>query len=135
VVLTIGTFDVFHEGHLNLLRRCRKLAGDGKVIVGVNSDDFCRTYKPMIAQSYGYRHRAVANCGYVDEALPNVDAGKNLIRQVRPDWLVIGSDWAARDYLAQIDVTEEWLAERGIDLLYTPYTTGISSTLVRALRG
>lgn len=134
-MLTIGTFDVFHEGHRNLLRRCRKLAGDGKVIVGVNSDEFCRTYKPHIEQTYGHRYRAVRDCTYADEVLPNFDAGRNLIRQVRPDWLVIGSDWANRDFLAQIDVTEEWLGERGIDLLYFPYTTGISSTLVRALRG
>lgn len=134
-MLTIGTFDVFHEGHRNLLRRCRKLAGDGRVIVGVNSDEFCATYKPQIEQRYGLRRDGVADCPYVDEVVANMDAGRNLIRQVRPDWLVVGSDWATKDFLKQIDVTEEWLGERGIDLLFFPYTTGISSTLIRALRG
>jgi hypothetical protein len=48
-----------------------------------------------------------------------------------PDLIVIGSDWARRDYYAQMQFDQDWLDERGIGLVYIPYTQGISSTAIK----
>ena len=50
------------------------------------------------------------------------------IEAVGPDIIVIGSDWARRDYYAQMNFDQDWLDERGIGLAYIPYTKGISTT-------
>jgi hypothetical protein len=50
---------------------------------------------------------------------------------VNPDYIVTGSDWAQRDYHAQMSFTQEWLDDRGIGLVYVPYTKTISSTAIR----
>jgi hypothetical protein len=47
---------------------------------------------------------------------------------VKPDYIIIGSDWARRDYYAQMGFDQDWLDERNIGLIYVPYTAGISST-------
>jgi len=58
----------------------------------------------------------------------NESAGRELIELEKPDFLVIGSDWAVKDYYAQIDVTQDYLDENDITMVYVPYTRGISST-------
>ena len=134
-VYTGGTFDILHRGHVNLLWQCRKIAGpDGSVVVGLNNDAFIARYKqrpPML----GYRDRAavLAACRHVDEVVENVgdEDSRIVLEQVAPDFIVIGSDWARRDYYAQMMFTQEWLDERDITLIYVPYTEGISSTAVR----
>jgi hypothetical protein len=50
---------------------------------------------------------------------------------VSPNLIAIGSDWLKKDYLSQMSLTEEWLNEREIALLYLPYTWSISSTMLR----
>jgi cytidyltransferase-like protein len=129
-VLTAGTFDLFHAGHVEFLRRCAWL---GQVTVAVNTDWFVRYYKkqdPVI--SYEGRARVVEACGYVSRVIsqPAVKLGP-LIDRVKPDFLAIGSDWATRDYYSQIGVTQDWLDERGIILVYIPYTQGVSSSGIR----
>jgi glycerol-3-phosphate cytidylyltransferase len=56
---------------------------------------------------------------------------KPTIDLVEPDLIVIGSDWARRYYHKQMGFTQDWLDERGIGLMYLPYTTGISSTEIK----
>jgi len=133
-VCTLGTFDMFHRGHVNLLARCRTLAGDGEVVVGLNLDEFVEAYKgrrPVI--DYSDRAAVLRSCRYVDVVVPNV--GKNdckpILMAVRPDLLVVGSDWRDRDYHAQIDASPAWLEQRGIRLVFLPYTADISTTLIR----
>ncbi|MFT4840725.1 MAG: glycerol-3-phosphate cytidylyltransferase [Planctomycetota bacterium] len=134
-VYTGGTFDILHRGHLNLLQQCRKIAGpDGTVVVGLNSDDFISRYKqrpPML--DYGNRRDLLEACRYVDEVVENEgnEDSKVVLTKVAPDFVVIGSDWASRDYYAQMMFTQEWLDEHAISLVYVPYTEGISSTDVR----
>ncbi len=48
---------------------------------------------------------------------------------------MIGSDWARKDYISQLGVTQDWLDDRGIGICYLPYTKGISSTMLREQRG
>ena len=74
IVYTGGTFDLFHSGHANFLRLCRKLAGDdGKVVVSLNTDEFIQEYKgkPPI-MSYQERKAILLACRFVDEVVVNV---------------------------------------------------------------
>jgi glycerol-3-phosphate cytidylyltransferase len=132
IVLTGGTFDMFHKGHVNLLRQCAKIAGaEGRVFVSLNTDEFITEYKgkPPI-MSYEERQSVLTSCLYVSGVVENIGGAdsKPVIRLVQPDFIVIGSDWARRDYYQQMQFTQEWLDERGIVLCYVPYTEGISTT-------
>lgn len=135
-VLTLGTFDLFHYGHVRLLLRCRGLAGrDGRVTVALNPDEFVRSYKgrdPVVP--YEARKEVLEACRYVDAVIPNsggADSKPAIERAFPVDYIVVGSDWRHRDYHGQLGVTEEWLAERGIQIVYVPYTDSISSSLIR----
>ena len=75
------------------------------------------------------RATLIARLGY--KVLINTSAGAELIREVNPDILVIGSDWLRKDYLKQIDMTPDELDALNISLMYTPYTDGISSTEIK----
>lgn len=124
-LLTLGTFDTPHAGHAVFLRKCERFADE--VVVGVNTDQFVESFKgKRPIYSWGERASLIKALGY--KVLPNPSAGRETIAQVRPDIIAVGSDWATRDYYGQIDVTQEWLDERKIAMLYLPYTAGISTT-------
>ena len=135
IVYTGGTFDLFHSGHVNLLKRCREVAGrDGKVVVALNTDDFIfqfKNKKPICSEQE--RLDVLLACRYVDEVVMNVGGqdSRISIEMVGPNYIVVGSDWAKKDYYAQMSFTQEWLDERGIGLVYVPYTQTISSTKIR----
>jgi len=131
-VYTGGTFDLYHSGHANFLARCADL---GRVVVSLNTDEFIEAYKgkrPVI--SYEERESVLLSCRWVSEVIPNFGGAdsKPSIEMVSPDILAIGSDWARRDYYAQMGFTQDWLDARGISLIYIPYTAGISSTAIKA---
>lgn len=136
VVYTGGTFDLFHSGHVRFLKACRRLAGDdGKVIVSLNEDAFIQAYKgksPIM--SYAERKEVLLACRFVDGVVPNHGGAdsKPAIGGVRPDLIVIGDDWARKDYYAQMQFTREWLDKQNIQLVYVPYTEGISTTDLKA---
>jgi glycerol-3-phosphate cytidylyltransferase len=130
-IYTGGTFDLFHAGHVEFLRRCAEL---GSVTVSLNEDEFIEKYKakrPII--SYREREAVLLGCRWVDNVVPNVGGSDSRlsISLVNPDLVVIGSDWARRDYYAQMGFDQDWLDERGIGLCYIPYTQGISSTAIK----
>ena len=132
IVYTGGTFDLFHSGHTRFLKACRRLAGeDGKVIVALNEDDFIQAYKgrPPI-MCFVERKEVLLACKYVDEVIANFGGkdSKPSICSVQPDLVVIGDDWAKRDYYAQMQFTQTWLDEHNIGLVYVPYTPGVSTT-------
>jgi glycerol-3-phosphate cytidylyltransferase len=135
IVYTGGTFDLFHSGHVNLLKRCREVAGaEGKVVVALNTDDFIfqfKNKKPICSEQE--RLDVLLSCRYVDEVVMNVGGqdSRISIEMVGPNYIVVGSDWAKRDYYSQMSFTQEWLDERGIGLVYVPYTQTISSTKIR----
>jgi glycerol-3-phosphate cytidylyltransferase len=136
-VLTIGTFDGLHVGHLELFAECRRRFGT--VLVGVNRDAFVERYKgrsPL--RSLADRVEMLRALRDVDAVFVNVgdeDSGI-LIDAVRPEALAIGDDWLdpghdQRRYLRQIGVTFEWLRERRLTITYIPRTRGISTTALR----
>lgn len=149
-VYTGGTFDLFHAGHVNFLKQCKKLAGTGNVTVALNKDDFIEKYKgkpPIINEDD--RLAVIKSCIYVDRVIWNMggeDAKYTLRYTYRsitesrfdpnsydgfPDIIAIGDDWAKKDYYAQMQFTQQWLDERNILLAYIPYTQGISSTEIK----
>lgn len=130
-VYTGGTFDLFHQGHVNFLYKCKQL---GEVIVSLNTDEFIAAYKgkPPV-MSFAERAAVLESCRWVDHVTENSGGAdsKVAIDRWQPDIIAIGSDWARKDYYAQMQFDQDWLDERGISLIYIPYTGGISSTEVK----
>jgi cytidyltransferase-like protein len=135
-VLTLGTFDLPHAGHMYLFEQCRKIAGrEGWVHVAVNPDEFIEEFKgrPPI-QTYMERVAILSSNKNIDRIYPTPGAdAKPLIEEVNPSFIVIGVDWAPpKDYYAQLQITPEYLAERGIGLLFLDRVGGHSSTNLKA---
>lgn len=131
IVYTGGTFDLLHRGHVAFLSRCAEL---GSVVVALNTDAFVEEYKgrpPVIP--YADRAAVLEACRHVAKVVPNRDGpdSRTTIEAVAPDVIVVGSDWAAKDYHGQMGFTQAWLDERGIGLCYLPYTGGVSTTRIR----
>ncbi|MBR5736526.1 MAG: Gfo/Idh/MocA family oxidoreductase [Bacteroidales bacterium] len=121
-VITYGTYDLLHQGHLNLLRRAKEL-GD-YLIVGVTSDSFDRGRgKLNVRNNVLERVEAVKNTGYADEVIIEDYLGQKIddIQKYDIDIFAIGSDWAGKfDYLNEY-----------CKVVYLPRTEGISSTQLR----
>jgi glycerol-3-phosphate cytidylyltransferase len=130
-----GTYDLFHWGHVELLRRLKDMAGkDGQVIVALNTDEFVEEYKgKKPVMSYDEREAVLKACVYVDEVVRNTggEDSRPTILAVDADFVVVGTDWCERDYMKQMSFTREWLEEHNIGFGYIPYTSGISSTDIK----
>jgi glycerol-3-phosphate cytidylyltransferase len=131
IVYTGGTFDLPHKGHYRLLKRAAEI---GHVVVALNTDEFIEKYKgnpPVL--TYEERKEALLACRWVDEVIPNVGGVDSTIsiEMVKPNYILIGSDWARKDYYKQMGFTQDWLDERSIGLIYIPYTDGISTTEIK----
>jgi len=130
-VYTGGTFDLLHSGHVNFLRRCNEL---GEVTVALNTDEFIEAYKgkPPV-MTYSEREAVLLGLKYVARVVPNMGGADSRISidHLCPDIVAIGSDWARKDYYKQMMFSQDWLDERGIGLLYIPYTSGISTTQIK----
>ena len=122
-VITYGTYDLLHQGHINLLRRAKEL-GD-YLIVGVTSDSFDRGRgKLNVRNNVLERVEAVKATGYADEVIIEDYLGQKIddIQKYDVDIFAIGSDWAGKfDYLNEY-----------CEVVYLPRTEGISSTMLRA---
>lgn len=121
-VITYGTYDLLHEGHINLLRRAKEL-GD-YLIVGVTSDSFGRGRgKLNVRNNVLERVEAVKATGYADEIIIEDYLGQKIddIQRYDVDIFAIGSDWVGKfDYLNEY-----------CKVVYLPRTEGISSTMLR----
>lgn len=129
-VLTIGTWDLLHHGHLRLLERA---ATYGQLTVGVNSDRFVRRYKrvnPVV--SHVHRSELLRALRCVEATVINDGCGAEVIRTLKPDLLVVGSDWLGKDYPAQIGMTADELTKLGVAVLFLPRTPDVSTTQMRA---
>lgn len=131
VVLTVGTFDLFHYGHVNFLRQAREL-GD-YLIVGVNGDEFVERFKRPTVMRFLERMAVIVGCAYADEVVGNYGEEdlKPLIRDLHPDILVVGDDWKHKDYFAQTQLSQAFLDGYKCELVYVPYTKSISTTEIR----
>lgn len=129
-VLTIGTFDLLHCGHIRLFRRAAQF---GELHVGVNSDRFVKEYKRAPKDPLDVRLRRVAAIRSVHAVHENDGPGIDLIRELMPDLIAIGSDWLERDYLQQIGTTADELVALDASVLFLPRTPGVSTTQLRAV--
>ena len=122
IVITYGTFDVLHQGHINLLRRAKEL-GDW-LIVGVTTDNFdLERGKLNTRDSVMKRVQAVKDTGYADEVIIEEYKGQKIddIQKYNVDVFALGSDWEGYfDYLKEY-----------CEVVYLPRTQGISSTMLR----
>lgn len=136
-VLTLGTFDLPHPGHVALFRECRGLTkGDGHVYVAVSSDEFVSRWKGKTpVMTCGQRAAVVGSMRDVDGVVINDgDDQPGLIESVEPDIIAIGADWQQRDYHAQLGITPAWLTERDIQLVYVrhEHSGTVSTSTLRA---
>lgn len=120
-VITYGTFDLFHLGHLNILKRAREL-GD-YLIVGVSTDEFNEIKGKRCVYPYDHRAEIVEAIRYVDLVIPEACWEQKVkdIREHEIDVFVMGDDWEGEfDFLSEF-----------CDVVYLPRTENISSTEIK----
>jgi len=126
IVYAPGTWDMFHVGHLNLLRSAKSL-GD-ILIVGVKTDELVLKQKghhPLL--SYEDRAEVVAACRYVDAIAPQRTADRDeQLAQLDVDILVVGDDWWEKKVKGH-----DFMVRNGRRVVYFPYTEGRSSSILR----
>jgi len=132
ILYTGGTFDLFHYGHMQFLKSCKKLSS--KIVVSLNTDEFVESYKgraPIL--SYQERHASIKS--YDSDIMVIENSGgedsKPAILSVNPDLIAIGDDWCCKDYYSQMSFTREWLEQQKILLIYIPYTQEISTSTIK----
>ena len=132
---TAGVYDLFHIGHLNILKNAKGMCD--KLVVGVTVDELVQ-YKGKNAMiPFEDRIEIVRSCKYVDAAIPQYHMDKlKTCKEIGATILFVGDDWYG---------TEKWqnyekeFAQAGVKIVYFPYTRGISSTKItqalKQLRG
>ena len=133
-VYVIGVFDLFHRGHVELLRRAKELGN--RLIVAINDDKMVASYKRRPVVYEQDRLAVVKACRYVDDAfLVDSYDNKPLLEQYQVSVIVHGNDWDHASYLEQIRVTEEFLEKHNIEMVFLKSTEGISTTgLIRQIQ-
>ena len=123
---TTGVYDLFHIGHLNLLKNAKGMCD--KLIVGVTVDELMdyKGKKSMIP--FEDRIEIVSSCRYVDAAVPQYDMDKLMAcKKLGASILFVGDDWYGTE---KWEKYEEAFEKEGIKIVYFPYTRGISSTKI-----
>jgi glycerol-3-phosphate cytidylyltransferase len=118
---------MFHIGHLNILKNAK--AKCDYLIVGVSKDELVKEYKhkyPIVC--YDHRREIVEAIKYVDKVVPQESLDKVIVwKKYNFDVVFVGSDWKNTKRWIE---TQKQLAKEGIDVIYLPYTKGISTTLL-----
>ncbi len=125
---TTGVFDMFHVGHLNILRKAKEQCD--YLIVGVTTDELCLSYKhkaPIVP--YEERKAIIEAIRYVDEVVPQIDRDKfGAWERLHFNRMFVGDDWKGSELFSSV---EKRFSEVGVDIVYFPYTKGTSSTILR----
>jgi glycerol-3-phosphate cytidylyltransferase len=125
---TAGVYDLFHIGHLNMLKNAKGLCD--KLIVGVTVDELVSYKGKRAFIPFEDRIEIVRSCKYVDAAVPQYDLDKvAACKKLGASLLFVGDDWYGTE--KWLDWEEE-LSEEGIRVIYFPYTRGVSSTKINA---
>ena len=124
---TTGVFDMFHIGHLNILKQAKEHCE--YLIVGVSTDELVRTYKnktPIIP--FEERKMIVEAIKYVDKVIPQTSMNKlNAWKEIHFDVIFHGDDWKGSNLYNNI---EKELHKVGCDMVFLPHTAGTSSTIL-----
>lgn len=125
---TTGVFDMFHIGHLNILRRAKEQCD--YLVVGVSTDELVQRDKnkmPII--SFEERYAVVEAIRYVDQVIPQTDKNKYAAwERIHFNKMFVGSDWKGTDAW---NCFEEQFEPVGVEIVYLDHTDGISSTILR----
>ncbi len=126
---TSGVFDLFHIGHLNLLKNARSLCD--KLIVGVTSDELVAYKNKKAIIPHQERMEIVRNIKYVDAVVPQYDMDKfKMWKRLKFDVMFVGDDWFETEKWKKFD---EQFKSVGVKIIYFPYTKGVSSTLINEM--
>lgn len=125
---TQGTYDMFHIGHLNLLRNAK--AQCDFLVVGVNADELVKQYKnKSVIVPLEERMDIVGSIRYVDKVVACDTLDKRVaFETVHFNRLFIGDDWKGN---SRWEETGRIMKELGVELIYLPHTQGTSSTMLR----
>lgn len=125
---TTGVFDLFHIGHLNILKKAKERCE--YLIVGVSTDECVKEYKhktPIIP--FEERIAIVEAIKYVDKVVPQINRDKiKAYEEYRFDAMFVGDDWKGNPLF---DSVEKYLNGKGAVVEYFPYTKDVSSTLLK----
>lgn len=125
---TTGVFDMFHIGHLNILKKAKEQCDF--LIVGVSTDELVEEYKnktPIIP--FEERYDIVQAIEYVDRVVPQIDRDKfSAWRDLQFDVMFVGDDWKGKPLFME---TEKKFKNIGVEIVYFPYTKDTSSTVLR----
>ena len=123
---TSGVFDLFHIGHLNLLRNAKAMCD--KLIVGVSTDELVAYKFKKAVIPFTERMEIVRSIRYVDAVIPQDNMDKyEMWCKLKFDIMFVGDDWYQTDKWKQLD---EQFEQVGVKIVYFPYTKGTSSTLL-----
>ncbi len=123
---TAGVYDLFHIGHLNLLKNAKGLCD--KLIVGVTVDELVQYKNKHAVIPFEERIEIVRNIKYVDAAIPQEEIDKfKMWEKLHFDVLFVGDDWFNSPSWKEM---EGKFSEVGVRVIYFPYTKGTSSTLI-----
>ena len=124
-----GVFDLFHIGHLNILRNAKSLCD--KLVVGVTTDRLVSYKHKKAVIPYSERAEIVRSIRYVDIVIPQDEIDKYEIwAKINFDILFVGSDWHNN---FKWNLYERKLKTKGVRIIYFPYTKGTSSTLINEI--
>ena len=125
---TQGAFDMFHIGHLNLIKNAK--AQCEYLIVGVNTDELIHDYKDKdTVIPLEERMAIIESLKYVDEVIPAYELDKKaIVIDKKCDVIFVGSDWERSERWQK---TKEEMKKRGVDVVFLPYTRETNSTLLR----
>ena len=125
---TTGVFDLFHAGHLNILRKAKERCD--YLVVGVSTDELCVSYKhkkPLIP--FEERKAIVEAVRYVDEVYAQTDRDKFKAWEQRHfDVLFVGDDWKGTTFFEEL---ESKFARVEVRIEYIPYTHGVSTSILK----
>ena len=123
---TSGVYDLFHIGHLNLLKNAKGLCD--KLIVGVSTDKLVEYKHKHPVIPFEERIEIVRSCKFVDAAIPQEELDKyKMWEKLHFDILFVGDDWYNSPSWKEM---EEKFDKVGVRVVYFPYTKGTSSTLI-----
>ena len=124
---TTGVCDLFHVGHLNLMKNAKGMCD--KLIVGVTIDELVSYKGKKALIPFEDRIEIVRSCKYVDAAVPQYDMDKlTACKKLGAQILFVGDDWYGTEKWKKY---EEEFKKEGIRIVYFPYTQGTSSTAIR----
>ncbi len=121
-----GTFDLFHIGHLNLIRRARQRCD--YLIVGVHDSGAWKGKETFIP--FEERKEIVASCRYVDKVVDAEEEDSEAWKLLHYDRLFVGSDYQGSERFRRY---EQFFRDKGVEIVFFPYTTTTSSTQIREL--